>query len=133
MPRVPRDGDPHQLAHACGVDVLERVRLEQALLQIGRHHPALDVVAAETECHLGEVIRPEREEVGHLGDLAGEQRGPGRLDHRADGDFDALAGLAAFALVLRGRHALERVEDPGPGQSELLRETVSGIMISTSG
>ena len=39
------------------------------LLQIGRHHAALDVVAAEPERHLCEVVRADAEEVRHLGDL----------------------------------------------------------------
>ena len=79
----------HQLADAVLVDRLERVALQQPLLEVGRHHPALDVVAAEAEGHLGEVVGAEGEEVGLLGDLVGPQRGPRRLDHRADRDVEA--------------------------------------------
>ena len=83
--------DAHELADAVGVDGLERVALQQALLQVGRHHPALDVVAGEPERHLGEVVGAEAEEVGLLGDLVGTDRGPRRLDHRADRDVRLLA------------------------------------------
>ena len=74
-----------------GVDHLERVVLQQALLQVGRHHPALDIVAAEAEGHLGQVVGPEGEEVGLLGDLAGAQGGPRRLDHGADEHLERAA------------------------------------------
>ena len=85
---APAHAEPHELPHAVGVDDLEGIVLEEALLQVGRHHPALDVVAAEAEGHLREVVGPEGEEVGHLGDLAGAQRGARCLDHRADDDLE---------------------------------------------
>src|SRR4051812_33592452 len=59
----------HELAHAARIDGLERVALQQSLLDVGRHHAALDVVAAEAERHLGQVVGAEGEEVGLLGDL----------------------------------------------------------------
>ena len=98
----------HELADAALVDRLERVALEQALLEVRRHHPALDVVTAEPERHLREVVGAEREEVGLFGDLVGADRRPRRLDHRADDHvrllLQTLAG--AFDLLL----------DPGAGE-----------------
>ena len=81
---------PHQIADAGLVDRVERVALEQALLEVGRHHPALDVVAAEAERELGEVVGAEAEEVGHLGQLVGADRRTRRLDHRPDRDVGPL-------------------------------------------
>ena len=68
--RTPTLGaETHQLANTVRIDHVERVASKQTLLQVGRHHPALDVVAAEPEGHLGQVVGPEGEEVGLLGDL----------------------------------------------------------------
>ena len=111
-PPAPLGAEVHQLADAALVDRLERVALEQTLLEVGRHHPALDVVTAEAERHLGEVVGAEREEVGLLGDLVGADRRPRRLDHRADDDVGLLLQplSGAFDLLL----------DPGAGQVQLL-------------
>ena len=92
---APLGAEAHQLAHAVHVDHLEGVARQQAELEVGVHHPALDVVAREAEGHLGQVVGAEGEEVRHLGDLPGPQRGPRRLDHGADGDLE-LARLGAW-------------------------------------
>ena len=113
----------HQLAHAAGVDGLEGVPGQQALLEVAGHDPALDVVAAETERHLGQVVGAEGEEVGHLGDLVGPQRGPRRLDHGADREVE-LATLAA-ASISSSTHRRTRASSA--------RATTRGIMISTIG
>ena len=123
---APLGAQAHQLADAVGVDRLERVALQQPLLEVGGHHPALDVVAAEAERHLGQVVGAEGEEVGLLGDLAGPQRGPGRLDHGADGDLElaplglgrrgALARSGAASAVSVGHGVLH----PAAGQGQLL-------------
>ena len=97
--------EPHQLADAVEVDHLEGVARQQAELEVGVHHPALDVVAGEAEGHLGQVVGPEGEEVGHLGDLGGPQGGPGRLDHGPDGHLErARLGRAGLGRPL-GRAA----------------------------
>ena len=57
-----------QLADAVDVDRLERVDRQDLLLQVRRHEP-LDVVAAEAERHLRQVVGAEAEELGLLGDL----------------------------------------------------------------
>ena len=104
-----------ELADTVLVDGLERVALQQTLLEIRGHHPTLDVVAAEAERHLREVVGAEAEEVGLLGDLVGAQRGARCFDHGADGDV---------GLVL---HALQRLVDldlhPTAGQREFLAVT----------
>ena len=78
--------DAHELANAVLVDGLERVALQQTLLEVRGHHAALDVVTAEAERHLGEVVGTETEEVGLFGDLVRAQRGARSFDHRADSD-----------------------------------------------
>ena len=91
---------------------------QQPQLEVGRHHPALDVVAAEAEGHLGQVVGAEGEEVGHLGDLAGPQGRPGRLDHRADGHLDLAGGLGRLGpcagLALGGPRPRPRPPPPPP-------------------
>ncbi len=109
---TPRGADLDQFADSGLVDGLERVALQQPLFEVGRHHPALDVVAAEAERHLREVVGAEAEEVRLLGDLVGPERGSWRLDHRADRDLRLLL------------HPLGGVGDlvlhPAPRERELL-------------
>ena len=81
---APLGAEADQFAHPIGIDHVKRVAAEESLFEVGRHHPALDVVPAEPEGHLGQVVGTEGEEVRLLGDLAGQQRGPGCLDHGAD-------------------------------------------------
>ena len=105
--------DAHELADAVGVDRLERVALQQPLLEVGRHHPALDVVAAEPERHLRQVVGAEAEEVGLLGDLVGADRGARRLDHRADRDVGLLLQRSWWPPSISSC-------DPAAGQGQLL-------------
>src|SRR3954469_18931705 len=63
------DRDAHQVADTILVERLERVALEHAVLEVARQELALRVVAREAERGLGEVVRPEGEEVGMPGDL----------------------------------------------------------------
>src|SRR5215210_4279994 len=76
------DRDPHQIPHPALVERLEGVRLQHAVLEVVREELALRVVAREAERRLREVVRPEREEVGVLGDLAGADARARKLDHR---------------------------------------------------
>src|SRR6185437_11101745 len=46
---APGGAQADELTDAVAVDGLERVAREQAQVEVGRHHPALDVVAAEPE------------------------------------------------------------------------------------
>ena len=99
------DRDPHQVPHPALVDRLERVPLEHAVLEVARQELALRVVPREAERGLGQVVRPEREEVGMFGDLVGAHARAGELDHRADQILD-------LALLGRGRdgHLSEALE-----------------------
>src|SRR5205085_5310969 len=103
-----------ELAHTAGIYRLEGVALEQTLLDVGRHHAALDIVTAEAERHLGEVVGTEREEVGLLGDLVGSNGAAARVDHGADQHVDLLLGLGRLGGLGNG------VLGPTPGQTQLL-------------
>ena len=123
---APLRPEAHQLPDAVEVDHLEGVARQQAELQVGVHHAALDVVTGEAEGHLRQVVGPEGEEVRHLGDLGGAQRGPGRLDHRPDGHVELAAlGRAGPGRPLGGARCRlpvdlgHRVLDPAPGQRQL--------------
>ena len=60
----PLDGDRDQLPDAVDVEGLERIRGEDAVLEVVRQEPPLRVVAREAERRLCQVVGPEREEVG---------------------------------------------------------------------
>ena len=92
--------EAHQLAHPVGVDRLERVARQQAELEVGRHHPALDVVAAEAEGHLGEVVGAEARRSRPPRRSRRPAAPPGGLDHGADGHLEPgrSARLGAPAL-----------------------------------
>ena len=95
-----------------GVDRVERVARQEAQLEVGGHQPALDVVAAEPEGHLGQVVRAEAEEVRALREVGGDERGARRLDHRADRHLQSSARRDGDGLD-------ERELDPRPGEGQL--------------
>ena len=109
------DGDPHQVADAVLVDRLERVALEDAVLEVVRQEAA-GVVAREAERGLREVVRAEGEEVGVLGDLVGPDARPRQLDHRPDEVLElALLGHRPHGQLAQAAQLLaepdERVHD----------------------
>ena len=75
--------DLHQLADGLLVDGLERVGIQDLVAEVVTHEGA-DVVAAEAERHLGEVVRAEAEELGLTGHAVGGQGGARDLDHRTE-------------------------------------------------
>ncbi len=75
---------PDHLSDAGRVERLERRAVEDLDVDVAREHAALDVVAAEAERRLGEVVGAEREEVGDACDPVGLQARARQLDHRAD-------------------------------------------------
>ncbi len=75
---------PHHLPDAGRVERLEGRAVEDLHVDVARQHATLDVVAAEAERGLGEVVGAEREEVGVAGDLVGLEAGARKLDHRPD-------------------------------------------------
>ena len=82
----PLHGDSHQVADALLVDHLERIPLEDSVLEVVREKLALSVVAREPERRLCEVVRAEGEEVGVRSNLA---------------NFGA-AGLASYDYTIIG-------------------------------
>src|SRR5206468_6094502 len=76
------DADAHEVADAVLVEHLERVPLEDSVLEVVREELAFGVVAREAERRLREVVRAEGEEVRLRRDLVGAQRGARELDHR---------------------------------------------------
>src|SRR5437867_10175521 len=79
-PRPPSslDSKPHELADAFLIEDRERIRGHEPLLEIVRQE-LRDIVPAVAERHLREVVRAEREELGVLGDLLGDERGARHL------------------------------------------------------
>ena len=71
------DRDADELADTVDVDRLERIVLEQAVLEVEGQEPSLGVVARHAEGRLGQVVRAEREELGVIGELPCTQRRPG--------------------------------------------------------
>src|SRR5512133_1377649 len=109
------------LPHARGVDRLERRAVEDLQVDVAGEDLALDVVAAEAQRGLREVVGAEGEEVGLLGDPVGQEACTRQLDHRPDrvvggvlhallvGDaLDVVAHEVELALVVDERdHDLE--------------------------
>ena len=110
-------GHLDEAADADGVDRLERVLLEHALLEV-RRQEAADVVAAEAEGHLREVVRAVAEEVRDLRDLVGGDRRARDLDHRADRDVEAVLARGLHALL--GADLLDRLLGQLAKKRELL-------------
>ena len=77
------DGDAHQFANPGDIEGDERVVLENPEPLIGPDK-ARRVIARQAEDGLGQVVGAKAEELGGLGDFAGEQRRSRQLDHRAD-------------------------------------------------
>ena len=100
------DAELDELGDA-GVERLERVGLENLLVEVQRDEGALDVVAGVAKAHLREVVGAEGEEVGVLADLVGGDGGARNLDHAAHGDVELDAGLLGDA----GDDALDLLAD----------------------
>ncbi len=94
-PRPP-DGDGEQRAHALAVELGERARRKQPAFDVGGQQPALHVVAGETVGELGEVVGTEGQELRVRRQLAGQQRGPRCLHHRADAVGNVDAGAPGY-------------------------------------
>src|SRR4029077_7796440 len=67
------DTDAHELADPGLVERLERILLDDAVLEVACEALPVGVVAGHAERRLGQVVRPERDEVGVLGDLVRTQ------------------------------------------------------------
>src|SRR2546423_541052 len=78
-------GQPHEPPHAGAVDRLERASVHDPPLDVTLEEPALHIVAREAERGLGQVIGPEREEVGDARDPVRHEARARQLDHRPDG------------------------------------------------
>ena len=86
------------------------------MLEVVGEELALGVVAREPHRRLGEVVRAERAEVRHLGDLVRPDAGTRQLDHRAAQVLDrGLLGRDALGQLAQARELLaeadERVHD----------------------
>ncbi|GJE72628.1 hypothetical protein CHKEEEPN_4186 [Methylorubrum podarium] len=102
--------DLHEFAHALLIDRHERIDREDALLGVGPEEGG-GVVAGNAERRLGQIVGAEGEELRGLGDLAGLERRPRQLDHRADLVFKLRPRLL--------RHGLGHGVDPGLDDVEL--------------
>mmetsp|Transcript_16591 Transcript_16591/g.40524 ORF Transcript_16591/g.40524 Transcript_16591/m.40524 type:complete len:452 (+) Transcript_16591:540-1895(+) len=86
-----------ELAHAVPVEHLEGVLGDDVVGEV-RGQERAHVVARVPERHLRQVVGPEAEEVGHLGDLAGDERRAGDLDHCAHAELDPVLALGEHLL-----------------------------------
>ena len=88
---------------AVDVERLERRGFEHPAVEVLGEERALDVVAREPPCELGEVVGAEGEEVSDRGDALGGDHRTWDLDHGADGarDLPAAFGLDVDADLLQ--------------------------------
>ena len=70
-------------AHTVFIDGLERVGIENTLTEVVTNEAA-DVVTAETECHLCQVVSTEGEEFGFFSDVTCADGSTGDFDHGTD-------------------------------------------------
>ncbi len=113
------DAHLHELGNA-RVNRGERVVRQQALLEVLRDELGLDVVAAEAERRLREVVSTEGEEVGLRSNLVGGDGSARQLDHGADFDvqLDALLrGHFRDSTARRLRAAWRAREPRTPAES----------------
>ena len=94
----------HQPADPVLVDGLERISRQDLLLQVADDEVPLGVVAREPERRLRQVVGAEGEELGLRCDLAGGERGPRDLDHRAE----LVRHCDSLLLLHVLRHGLEQ-------------------------
>ena len=83
------DGDPHEVADPVLVEHLERVPLQDPVLEVVGEELALGVVAREARASV--CVRsfvPNEKKSAMLGDLVGSDARPRELDHRAAQVFD---------------------------------------------
>ena len=102
-----------QRANALLVEYLERIHLQDLLVQIDREEGG-DVVTRITEGHLRQVVRTKREELGRRSDAVSGQRSTRHLDHRTHEEVDPFATLSEECLSFGtdyGFLLLELVED----------------------
>jgi len=115
------DPDLHHLADAFLVEDRKGIVRHQADVEVLRQELG-DVVPAVAVGELGQVVGPEREELGELGDLGGDQRRARHLDHRPDQILHRHARLGddavgdALGLAERFLHLADR---PGQGDHDL--------------
>ena len=82
----------HKSADARLIQLCERIAFVNLLFVICRKE-FTRVVTAETECHLREIVRAEREEFRFFRDLVGSDRRARDLDHGADFIMNVHAGF----------------------------------------
>src|SRR5262249_10300839 len=111
------DADSHQPPDTHAVEHLKRIVLEDLLLEVPRDERAFGIVARVAIRGLRQVVRTEREELGDLGERAGNDARTRQLHHRSDFvvDLDAggtdhffgdrLCGIVGYAHLFRRSHA----------------------------
>ena len=113
------------------VEGLEGVVRQDLVLDVLEKEPALGVVAAVAERHLGQVVGAEAEELGVLGDLVRDPAGPRDLDHRAElvVDLDAALGDDRGGLRLQKRlSGDELVHVPDERDHDLRPRVLLGLL-----
>ncbi len=96
------------------------------MLEVVREELPLRVVAREPECRLSEVVRPERAEVGELGDLVGAHACARELDHRAAEVLDL--GLLGGNLLGQLAQPAELLGEPDERVHDLDMRCLAGAI-----
>src|SRR5467141_4480497 len=86
LPDLPAflDAHPHEMADSFAVQRLERIEGEYAAFHMIEKEFPFGIVPTVSERRLGQVVRPEREELRVLRNLVGGDGGPRNLDHRPE-------------------------------------------------
>ena len=131
----------YQLAYTILVEYLERIYLQDLLLQINRKERS-DIVTRVTESHLSQVVGSEREELGRRSDTVGSQSCTRNFDHGSDLEVDAVSHLFeklfcfgtdhTFLLLELVKNTCQRHHDFGMCFYSFFLQFKSGTQNSTS-
>src|SRR5450756_1257194 len=122
--------DAHKLAHALLINALEGINVQDLGIKVGGQEGSSSIITAVGKGCLREVIGPEAEKLGVLGDLVCSQAGAGNFDHGADlhSNRDALALEHLVELFLNQRlEYLDLINVADKGEHDLGHRVQSSL------